>query len=429
MARALDAAIYIFLPQIMMLLIRLLQCRPLFHRMTGRTVVVGDVPWVAQSVEAFLSKLVACTYSATALTVFSANPADHLVHRMTHRVVRGTLLACGRPDGRLVALTSAEQSVCLSVNQASSIQSLGVTCESITLGHNPYKLPLTAHHICLKGLRPQFLCEDLLPQQVQSATGLQGSFANLAGSGMSHDLWTKLREDFGKASKRHTLDGQVEAVLRTLKLEQDGQVTFKEFERCFRQLKHHHQHDRKDLKTLFDRFDQDFDGALSRAECKSIFQLDSVSLMAYAAARSNQQSVMDNFNIQESTERIFGARLINGDMTPTEKFKMTESQRLSMVLYENRVASLQRAVAFFVMFHQMGLTISNFWPTVSFGILRYRMDRTHSIMRVATTASPVSGADVREKMVDLETKKNVARVKAGGGSEMEFFMPLAYCTG
>ena len=29
---------------------------------------------------------------------------------MTHRVVRGTLLACGRPDGRLTALSTAEQS-------------------------------------------------------------------------------------------------------------------------------------------------------------------------------------------------------------------------------------------------------------------------------------------------------------------------------
>ena len=44
------------------------------------------------------------------------------------------------PDGRLSALTTAEASVCLSVNQASSIQSLGITCESVTVGHNPTKL-------------------------------------------------------------------------------------------------------------------------------------------------------------------------------------------------------------------------------------------------------------------------------------------------
>ena len=73
----------------------------------------------------------------------SGNPAYHLVHRFTHRVVRGSLLICGRPDGRLSALTTLEQSVCLSVNQASSIQNFGVTCESITVGHNAAKLPLT----------------------------------------------------------------------------------------------------------------------------------------------------------------------------------------------------------------------------------------------------------------------------------------------
>ena len=37
---------------------------------------------------------------------------------------------------------------------------------------------------------------------------------------------------------------------------------------------------------------------------------------------------------------------------------------------------------------------------MSFGQLEYSMDRTHSIMRIATsilTASPVSGADVRDR--------------------------------
>lgn len=81
---------------------------------------------------------------------------------MTHRVVRGSLLICGRPDGRLSALTAAESAVSLSVNQASSIQSLGSTCESVTIGHNPFKLPLTEKGIFLKRFRPLFLCEHLI---------------------------------------------------------------------------------------------------------------------------------------------------------------------------------------------------------------------------------------------------------------------------
>jgi hypothetical protein len=160
--RFLDALVYFWLPQINITILRLVQRRNLRHRMVGRTVVVGDCPWVAQSAEAFLSKIFACSYSIAGLNVLSGNPADHLVHRHTHRVVRGTLLVCGRPDGRLPALTSLEASTCLSINQASSIQSMGGTCESITIGHNKSKLPLSKRAIYLKSHRPLFLSEKVL---------------------------------------------------------------------------------------------------------------------------------------------------------------------------------------------------------------------------------------------------------------------------
>lgn len=79
--RFFDALIYFFLPQINIIIIRLFQGRNLRHRMTGRSVVVGDIPWVAQSVDAFLSKIFARSYSIAGLNVLSGNPADHLVHR------------------------------------------------------------------------------------------------------------------------------------------------------------------------------------------------------------------------------------------------------------------------------------------------------------------------------------------------------------
>ena len=165
LTRFVDALIYLFLPQICITAQRLWQGRPLLHRMTARTVVIGDCPWVAQSAEALLSKLFACSYSAAGIGVISGNPADHLVHRHTHRVVRGALMVCGRPDGRLSALTSLEATVCLSVNQASSIQSIGSTLESITNSHNPSTMPLTAKNIFLDRNRPLFLCEKLLTEK------------------------------------------------------------------------------------------------------------------------------------------------------------------------------------------------------------------------------------------------------------------------
>ena len=61
------------------------------------------------------------------------------------------------------------------------------------------------------------------------------------------------------------------------------------------------------------------------------------------------------------------------------------------------------------MFHQMGSRVQRFFPKISFGLLGYRMDRTHSIMRIATTASPVSGADVRERMEELRLVLKVER--------------------
>ena len=88
-----------------------------------------------------------------------------------HRVVRGSLLVCGRPDGRLTALTTLEASTCLAVNQASSIQSLGGTCESITIGHNDATLPLSYRGICLEDYRPKFLCKKMLDDQDKEALG------------------------------------------------------------------------------------------------------------------------------------------------------------------------------------------------------------------------------------------------------------------
>jgi hypothetical protein len=124
----------------------------------------------------------------------------------------------------------------------------------------------------------------------------------------------------------------------------------------------------------------------------------------------------------------------------------SSTKMLAMRLYESRIASLQRCVAFFVLFHQvlinvydvksflchacghihmcnisegcvviyasfgwnvtqsisctpqMGKRVADFWPAVSFGYLGYSTSRTHSIMRIATTASPVSGAEVHSSL-------------------------------
>jgi hypothetical protein len=101
-------------------------------------------------------------------------------------------------------------------------------------------------------------------------------------------------------------------------------------------------------------------------------------------------------------ERFIGAWMATDEQyksaTPAE---LMEKQGQLQEIYEGRIASLQRLVSFMVMFHAMAKSVQDFWPKVSFGLLGYDMSRSQSIMRIATTASPVSGSDVRHKMLEL----------------------------
>ena len=62
----------------------------------------------------------------------------------------------------------------------------------------------------------------------------------------------------------------------------------------------------------------------------------------------------------------------------------------------------ERFVGFAVIFYTLAKGVQDFWRWPLFlGQLKYDMSRTQSIMRVATTASPVSGAGVRTRMIEL----------------------------
>ena len=111
----------------------------------------------------------------------------------------------------------------------------------------------------------------------------------------------------------------------------------------------------------------------------------------------------------ELGERFYGEHLRRAFPHASEAERMF-TQQLSMKLYESRVGSLARLVAFMVVSHEMGRTVQGFWTRVSGGVLGYDMSRTHSIMRIATTASPVSGAAVRSRILHLAHEAQ--RVKA-----------------
>jgi chorismate mutase len=452
--------------------------------MVGRTVVIGDIPWVAQAAEAFLSKLFACSYSIAGLNVHSANPVDHFVHRHTHRVVRGSLVVCGRPDGRLSALSTAEAAVCLSVNQASSIQSLGGTCESITIGHNPFKLPLTHDAIFLERNRPLFLCERMLteadiaeekakpetnrievPTRTQrvwsalseklssakqaivsrremwasildasigrsqrsvhdpsirprvvkhrSSVALVGAYMNFDKDSSpivpreeGHEEHISVEGVIGAAIQERKWSDHAQKLFKTLDVDKNGFIGKDEFIAGYHKLKP--ELTEYLLDQIFDECDLEGSGRLDFAEFLKVMRRPELeSAVKLPPSVKDERGII---RVEPTKEKYFGETIRKynaGKALKNFDFMLARNQHFSQELYEGRIASLQRFVAMTVMFHQMGSRVQAFFPCISFGMLGYRVDRTHSIMRIATTASPVSGADVRQRMRILQLQKKV----------------------
>jgi hypothetical protein len=114
--------------------------------------------------------------------------------------------------------------------------------------------------------------------------------------------------------------------------------------------------------------------------------------------------------IKESKEKHFGENIRKynaGKYNQELALKVARSQHLVQELYKTRAAPLHQFVARTVMFHQMGKHVEGFFDRISFGFLSYRMDRMHSVMWIATTASSVSGGDVKEQMQHLQLLKKV----------------------
>ena len=156
---------------------------------------------------------------------------------------------------------------------------------------------------------------------------------------------------------------------------------------------------------MFEEADIDEDGTLEFDEFLKVAKMPNLLAELGVKNRDNRGLVQ----VQASREKYFGEELRKHSPPGVNSMAMSQSQHFSMELYESRIASMQRFVAMTVMFHQMGMRVQTFFPKISFGLLGYRMDRTHSIMRIATTASPVSGADVRERMEELRLRLKIER--------------------
>ncbi|WP_238393187.1 hypothetical protein [Myxacorys almedinensis] len=132
-----DILLYIFGPWLWSLGLRSVQKRPLLARTGKRSLVIGDVPWVHQLLKVYVSKLFSLSYGIASLDVHGANPQDHMLHHFGHRVVRGTLIFLGVPDGRRSPTQKENESaIIMTGKQATGVRNLDTGAEIIALGHN-----------------------------------------------------------------------------------------------------------------------------------------------------------------------------------------------------------------------------------------------------------------------------------------------------
>lgn len=238
----------------------------------------------------------------------------------------------------------------------------------------------------------------------RSSTSLLGAYVNLERDARKKRVSSEKEEHVSNIiasliKKKQGIEN-CRRVFNEIDVDGDGVISLEEFITTYQ--KADETISREHLKQLFEEADIDDNGELSFEEFVKVSQVPSLLAELVVKNRDSRGLVQ----VQASKESYFGEELRKAKSISkhsrlglnANSMAMSQSQHLAMELYESRIASMQRFVAMTIMFHQMGMRVQRFFPRISCGLLGYRMDRTHSIMRIATTASPVSGADVREKM-------------------------------
>ena len=96
---------------------------------------------------------------------------------------------------------------------------------------------------------------------------------------------------------------------------------------------------------------------------------------------------------------VFHSIIAHALLGSRERHEHVREQRLVRAPHQQLLR--RRFRTFLVLFHRLGKRVQDWWPGASCGLLGYDMSRSHSIMRIATTASPVSGMEVRERAQQL----------------------------
>jgi len=296
--------------------------------------VIVDTPCNHQLLENFVSKLFALSYGFVSIDVHGASGFDHFVHRFTHRVTRGVMLAIGRPDGRLCCLAKSESAVFLSVKQAAFIQNTvygvaGAGPDIVTIGHNPFKPHLSdCNSITLRSDTRGKFVDELLYERLFLA-------AKPFAHGIIKTLWRNRPKRF--VARVADIYGGIKP-----------------------KSSYGSQHIDPDV--------------VSNKTALLEFYLNCKELLTKKRLDGGGVGQLIENSGDPSVRLAFSSRLDSSSNTVQDR-QMTVQH-----FYESRVASMERYIAFCVMFHAMGKACSQPWLCTPWDIAR-----SQSNLRVATT--------------------------------------------
>ena len=471
-----DALVYVFFVKMVTWLDRYLWGRPFWARFGKRTIVVVDSPCVHQLVEIFVSKLYAQGYSFCSVDVHGASGMDHFVHRFTHRVVRGLLLAVGRPDGRLCCLgkdnvsffissdacmlkstfliraphcyyqpsAKSEAAVFLAAKQAAFIRNPDFPGPSggpefVTIGHNPFQ-PIVglAHHIQLRGGGPngmsrrkfvdEYLYERLFmatkpfTKAILRALALSHEHAKENGliGGSSPLMRNAQATSTGSEVAVHgNAAGTASGIFKDTTSEDLGSLTSHHGTASVHGYRLPRKpsfktgaHDGEPLPFGTHHIDpsQLFTSPAHAKANTGSMAAETQSVVAdsmFAEFVLNSKGLLNAKTLATVGKEVEksndpAVRLAFATRLDSETRAIQDRQELVQHFYETRIASLERYIAFCVMFHAMAEATRAPWLQFPWDIAR-----SQSNLRVATTAAPISagGDDGGGAEASPETKK------------------------
>jgi uncharacterized membrane protein len=407
-----DALFYIYIAKNLTRLVRIIRGRPLAARHGKRTIVVVDTPCVHQLVEIFVSKLFSQSYSIVSVDVHGASGLDHFVHRFTHRVVRGVLIAVGRPDGRLCCLAKSEASILLATKQAAFIRNPDYAYEGngpeiVTIGHNPFQpnLGLARHVVLHNGFHRTSVetSNHVSAKSQHSTTPPAMVIAQNRNKFVDEYLYDRLflaKKPFTVSilrALRRTLDNGGKLVKNRIANNPNSSVHsfsnhskhMKTANRKGLHSSHHHLHSNHSIAIA----DEPLPYGVHHIDPSILFQSNSIESSVFADfvmtnkehlnAKTLEEGLVAGGNMKSNDPAV---RLAFSSKLDSQTRQIQDLQVIVQQFYECRVASLERYLSFCVMFHAMATECRSPWFLYPWDIAR-----SQSNLRVATTASPISG--------------------------------------